>query len=252
MPINGAIFVHQISYTNKSTYTNQHMKILKYTLLLTIILGPTTLFAQDWSFEVNDIRDYHRMINHGTKVTDTYTDIEGNPYYFEDFREGSVITKDAKKYNGVFRYDLYSDQIEFKIDEDAYWIANPELVEYLKIDDRVFMFFDKDLVDSKKGYYYEILVMGECKLMKRKGVNLKPAEQAKPYVDAKPATFVDRQPQYFIQIGIAHPQKITNKKSLLELLSDKESEISKFIKKNKISASNENELIDLVNYYNSL
>lgn len=228
------------------------MKILKYALLLAITLISSTLIAQDWSIEVNDIRDYHRMINHGTKVTDTYSDIEGNPYYFEDFREGSVITKDAKKYNGEFRYDLYSDQIEFKVDEDVYWIANPELVEYLKIDDHVFMFFDKDLVDSKKGFYYEILVMGECKLLKRKGVNLKPAEQAKPYVDAKPATFVDRQSQFYIQIGIAHPQKISNKKNLLELLSDKESEISKFIKKNKISASNENELIDLVDYYNSL
>ena len=228
------------------------MRNFKYAILFLLMLAPATLFAQDWSLEINDIRDNHRMINHGAKVTNTYDAIEGNPYFFEDFREGSVITKDAKKYNGEFRYDLYADQIEFKIDEDVYWIANPELVEYLKIDDHVFMFFDKDLVDSKKGYYYEILVMGDCKLLKRKGVNLKPAEQAKPYVDAKPATFIDRQPQYYIQIGIAHPQRITNKKSLLALLSDKESEISKFIKKNKISASNEKELIDLIDYYNSL
>lgn len=202
--------------------------------------------------EVNDIRDYHRMINHGSKVSDSYVDIEGNPYFFEDFREGSVITKNGKKYNGEFRYDLYMDQIEFKLDGDVYWIANPELMEYIKIDDQVFMYYDEDLTDSKKGFYYQVLVMGECKLLYRKGINMKEAEPPKPYVDAKPATFISRKPLYYIQKGIAHPQKVSNKGDLLENLSDKEQDVSKFIKKNKISANNKDELIDLIEYYNSL
>jgi len=94
--------------------------------------------------------------------------------------------------------------------------------------------------------------MGECKLLYRKGINLKEAEPPKPYVDAKPATFIDRKPLYYIQKGIAYPQRISNKGDLLENLSDNEQEVSKFIKKNKISASNKDELIDLIEFYNSL
>lgn len=229
------------------------MKTIKKALfVLLVILTSTVLYAQDWSLEVNDIRDYHRMINQGSKVTNSYADIEGSPYFFEDFRKGSVITKNGKKYNGEFRYDLYADQIEFKLDGDVYWIANPELMEYIKIEDKLFVYYDKDLTDSKQGFYYQVLVMGECKLLYRKGINLKEAEPAKPYVDPKPATFIDRKPLYYIQKGIAYPQKVSKKGDLLENLSDKKQEVSAFIKKNKISATNKDELIDLIEYYNSL
>ena len=229
------------------------MKTIKKALFIFFVtLTSTVLYAQDWSLEVNDIRDYHRMINHGSKVTNSYADIKGSPYFFEDFRKGSVITKNGKKYNGEFRYDLYADQIEFKLDGDVYWIANPELMEYIKIDDKLFVYYDKDMTDSKNGFYYQVLVMGECKLLYRKGINLKEAEPPKPYVDAKPATFIDRKPLYYIQKGIAYPQKVSNKGDLLENLSDKKQEVSAFIKKNKISVNNKDELIDLIEFYNSL
>jgi len=229
------------------------MKTIKKALFIFFVtLTSTVLYAQDWSLEVNDIRDYHRMINHGAKVTNSYADIKGSPYFFEDFRKGSVITKNGKKYNGEFRYDLYADQIEFKLDGDIYWIANPELMEYIKIDDKLFVYYDKDMTDSKNGFYYQVLVMGECKLLYRKGINLKEAEPPKPYVDAKPATFIDRKPLYYIQKGIAYPQRVSNKGDLLENLSDKKQEVSTFIKKNKISVNNKDELINLIEFYNSL
>ena len=229
------------------------MKTIKKALsVILVILTSTVLHAQDWTMQVNDIRDYHRMINNGSKVTNSYDNIEGNPYYFEDFRKGSVITKNGKKYNGEFRYDLYADQIEFKLDGDIYWIANPELMEYIKIDGQVFVYYDKDMTDSKNGFYYQVLVMGECKLLYRKGINLKEAEPPKPYVDAKPATFIDRKPLYYIQKGIAYPQRVSNKGDLLENLSDKKQEVSTFIKKNKISVNNKDELINLIEFYNSL
>ena len=229
------------------------MKTLKNILLLFILVLPQSIIAQTWASEINDMRDYLRMINFdGSEVTDPYEDIEGNPYYYEDFRKGAVITKDSRKYIGVLRYDLYADEMEFKIDEGIYWIANPVLIEYLKIEDHVFMYFDKDIADSKKGYYFEVLVMGDCKLLLRKGVNLKEYEKAKPYTDPKPATFVDRKDLFYLQKGIAYPTKITNKKSLEDYLSDKSQEVKKFMKKNKISAGNISELTNLIQYYNSL
>lgn len=228
------------------------MRTLKNSLLLFILVLPQGIIAQDWETQINDIRDYHRMVSSGTKVTNTYSVIAGNPYYFKDFRKGAVITKDGRKYNGVLRYDLYADQMEFKIDGDIFWIANPVLIEYLKIGGNVFMYFDKDIADSKKGHYFEVLVMGDCKLLLRKGVNLKEAEEAKPYTDPKPATFVDRKDLFFLQKGIAYPTRITNKKSIEDYLSDKSQEVSKFMKKNKISTGNISELTNLIQYYNSL
>ena len=238
-------------YTINFLFAN--MKTLKNILLLFILVLPHSIIAQTWAYEVNELKDYLRVLNvHADKVTDIYKDIEGNPYYFEDFKEGAVITKDNRKFTGVLRYDLYADEMEFKINEDIYWIAYPVLIEYLKIEDHVFMYFDKDIADSKKGHYFEVLVMGDCKLLLRKGVNLKEAEEAKPYTDPKPAIFIDRKDLFYLQKGIAYPTRITNKKSIEDYLSDKSQEVSKFMKKNKISAGNKSELTNLIQYYNSL
>ncbi|MCD6598004.1 MAG: hypothetical protein J7L04_09970 [Bacteroidales bacterium] len=228
--------------------------IFSYSLLVLLLL-PSILNGQIWQTELNDLRDITTLFNrdmNDNKVQNNYINIEGSPYLFDDFRKGEVLLKDGKLFKGEFRYDKYVDQVEFKVKQGNFWIANPSYIDYVKIDTTLMLFIQKDIEQPDKGSYYIILVSGKIQLILKKGSILQSAEDPKPYIDAKPAKFLDRKDLYYLLNESNTPIRITSKKVLINELSDKSSEISKFIKSNKISYKKEEDLIYLINYYISL
>ena len=82
----------------------------------------------------------------------------------------------------------------------------------------------------------------------KKGVILNDPVTAKPYVDAKPAEFVDRKDFYYILLENQEPVKITSKQKLLELFPGKTKEMKNYLK--KISLNKEEDLVKLVKWEN--
>ncbi len=231
------------------------MRIFFSYSLLVLLLLPSILNGQIWQTELNDLRDITTLFNRDmsdNKVQNNYISIEGSPYLFDDFRKGEVLLKDGKLFKGEFRYDKYADQVEFKVKQGNFWIANPAYIDYVKIDTTLMLFIQKDIEQPDKGSYYVVLVSGKIQLILKKGSILQSAEDPKPYVDAKPAKFLNRKDLYYLLNESNTPVRITSKKVLINELSDKSSEISKFIKSNKISYKKEEDLIYLINYYISL
>ncbi len=229
-------------------------KIFLYSLLALLLL-PASSNGQQWQTELNDLRDITTLFNRDmsdSEVKNNYISIEGSPYLFDDFRKGEVLLKDGKLFNGEFRYDKYADQVEFKVKQGNFWIAYPSSIDYVKIDTTRLVFIQKDIEKPNEGSYYVVLVADKIQLLLKKGSILQSAEDPKPYVDAKPAKFLDRKDLYYLLDKSNTPIRITSKKILINKLSDKSSEISKFIKSNKISYKKEEDLIYLINYYISL
>lgn len=213
------------------------------------------LGAQEWEQNLNDLRDLTRFYNkdfNNLEVKNNYSSIEGSPFLYNDFRKGEVALKNGNIFRGEFRYDKYADQVEFKVKQGIYWVANPDLVDYIKIDSIYLIFVSKNTEHPDKGSYYEVLVAGKCYLLLKEGVILQSAELPKPYTDAKPAKFIKRKNLYYFLVDKNIPVRISSKKTISEVLSDKSSEISAFIRKNKLSYKKEKDLIRIVNYYNSL
>ena len=182
----------------------------------------------------------------------SYSTIEGTPYLSENFKPGEVYTKDSILYKAPLRYNIYADEIEFKIDDIIYWIAVPQNIVHVKIDESVFIYIHTGEKKNKKGSYYELLVGGKCKLLLKRNIAFFEAEAVKAYVEAKPAQFREMNDTYFLQFNNGIPQVITNMKSVKNTLSEKSSDISKYIKKDKISIKKKDDLIKLVRYCNSL
>jgi len=78
------------------------------------------------------------------------------------------------------------------------------------------------------------------------------ATKAAPYKDPEPPKFVAKPDTYYLKIGQKAAVKIENKKGLIELFPDHKKEVAAFIKQNQTKLNKPEELIALVEYYNSL
>ena len=203
--------------------------------------------------QLEDLADKVRLLkSRPSGQQKTNTGIEGTPYLSEDFKPGEVYTKDSVMYKGPLRFNTYANEIEFIADDIVYWIAEPQKVIHAKIEKSTFVYIQPEGTGNDKGTYYELLVDGECKLLLKRNTEFLEAEPAKPYIDAKPARFQMMKDTYFLQIDNALPQSITNMKSIKNVISEKSSDISKYIKKEKISVKEKDDLIKLIKYCNSL
>ena len=203
--------------------------------------------------QLEDLADKVRLLKARSSLQHkTNTEIEGTPYLSEDFKSGEVYTNDSILYKGPLRYNIYANEIEFIESDIVYWIAEPQKVIYVKIEKSTFIYIQPGGKKNEKGTYYELLVDGKCKLLLKRNTELIEAEPAKPYIDAKPARFMKLNDTYILQINNGLPQSIVNKKSIENAFSEKSSFISKYIKKEKISTKEKDDLIKLVKYCNSL
>jgi hypothetical protein len=67
-----------------------------------------------------------------------------------------------------------------------------------------------------------------------------------------PAKFSKSPDAYFYRVGNGELQEVDNIKDMIASFPDKQEEVKQFAKKEKISPKNEDELVKLVRYYNSL
>jgi len=203
--------------------------------------------------EIMDLTTKVRILKRLTsRQQNSYSNIEGTPYLFEDFKPGEIYTIDNILYKGPLRYDIYADEIEFKANDIVYCIAEPQKIVYVKIEKSTFIYIHPDEKENIKGSFYELLVEGEVQLLLKRNTAFLKAEAAKPYTDPKPNRLERMNDIYFLLIDKGLPQLITSKKSIINALSEKNSDISRYIKKQKISTREKGDLIKLVMYYNSL
>ena len=97
--------------------------------------------------------------------------------------------------------------------------------------------------------FYQVLSDGETALLKRLA---KRVAEVKPYGSATTIKTIEEvQSYYIIKNGL--PVKVKkDKKTMLAMLGDYNSELLAFIKENKLTLKAETDLVSVMNYYNSL
>jgi hypothetical protein len=185
-------------------------------------------------------------------------EVKGSPYETESFQPGTVSNKklnDIKSF--YFRYNIFNDIMEMKesqLDEDLYGLIK-SLNIYTKILGKEYHYeiYTKDNKKSTDEGYFILISKGEkVSLYLRKTktfIDAKPAKDT--FRKAEKATFKDFE-DYYYKTGRVLILLPTKKKGLLEVLSDHETEIKKYIKEEKINLKNERDLIKLMNYYGTL
>lgn len=178
--------------------------------------------------------------------------VEGSMYLFDDFTDGKVVLADNTTMDDQkLRYNIYYRQMQFIRDEDTLAFANPDEIDYLTLNDRLFIYteFTKDgeIADD----YFEVLVDNDCRLLYRRMVKYHIAPDEESGKDSK-EVFINCC-EFYIKKGEQPAIKVAlTKKSVLCAFKDKEQEVSAFIKSNRLKMKSKEDLMMVIKFYNSL
>lgn len=182
----------------------------------------------------------------------------GSPYLYKDFTVAKISATPSEIYN--IRYNAYTDEIEVKVEEDKVQNFNKNIsnVVITFLNDNL-KFTPLNYIDVKngliRGYFISLTETNQkVKLFSKKQVKYFDAKPARTSYDVdKPAEFKNMSDTYFVSIKGAYARELpSNKKDIAELFPENSKDVLEFIKKNKIKTSREADLIQLINYVNSL
>lgn len=187
-----------------------------------------------------------------------YQGVKGSPYVFEEFRQGEVFLKTKNKvaiqelnYNCFENELVYMDpstkvtRLLNKLQVDLFTIHNGE---------EVLNFVPLILEESTEPIFAEVLYNQGSIVYKVYGKDWLKANYQDVYsADRRYDEFVDKYDLYFLKKGdqvLYRARK--SKKHLIAAFAGHEKEISSFIKSNKLDLKEDESLVSLLRYYDSL
>ena len=226
------------------------MKILRLLALIAMASLTQSSFAQAGT-TFNEAGGLERSVVTNARKAETAT---GSQYFSEVFVPANVKDKGIT----LIRYNAYTDQIEYKNNLDKVSPLPSEKDVIITTTDKrnAFEYLDytTDENENISGYLNLISNNDKVKIYSRLRVFLQDAtEPTSGYTTYKPANYKKASTKYFIRIKeksvVALP---TRKKDLISMFPGKDKEIAAFIKENKISLSEEEDLKKLGEYLNTL
>ena len=152
----------------------------------------------------------------------------------------------------MIRYNIYEDHMEFQQGESIYALKPEKSVDKVLLGVQVFVVAEYPFKGKSKFGYLQLLDSGKVSLMAKKGIDLsQPQEPSAMKYTITPAKFTRTADIYYYKIG-KDVMKVESVKKIIASLPDHQEEVSKFVKENDISVKNEQELVKLVKFYNSL
>lgn len=175
-------------------------------------------------------------------------DVIGNPYSNLNFLSATIgDSQDSLP----IRYDAYIDQVETLIDDKVYELPKSEKFSTLKFkgSNITIIYLKED-----NGYFFR-LVDGKNQLLKKEKIKIqviKPSIEPNSTIKDGYSKFERVNPTYFIKTEKNLIKIPKNEKELINYFPEQKSEIENFIKTNKIKIKQEESMIKLVKFLNTL
>lgn len=239
------------------------MKSLRLLPITLLFAFTTTTFAQiDGSprqFETtSQIYDQlFKIMNTREKIPYEidWNNVQGSPYLDENYKLAKLYVGDTSYGNIMMRFNTYTNEIEL------YPREGKESEALMKLDDSKIVYEDTTIEifeftneegATKKGYFVVLSDQDDVKLLLRKKCVFSPNEKAQTANQAdRKAKFTQYDYFYIVQNGEL-TQVDPRKKDIIELFPQKEKEIKKYIKAQKLKLKNADDFAKLINYVATL
>lgn len=182
-----------------------------------------------------------------------YAEITGNPYLNPQFREGSLMISDGTILdNCLFRYNMFTDQIEYLSEDVVYEVSPKSKVKRATTSNLTLVFLTPKINGKQQEGYFEVLLDGKITVYKKYSVKFIPPIPASPYDESRSAHFGLPENTFYVANSSGGFEIVKTKKGLVKFLVNKKSEVSGFISESGLSVNNESDLLKIVRFYNSL
>lgn len=188
-----------------------------------------------------------------------YPDVKGSPFYYDDWKNSSIVFKDGKQFNDVkLKVNLYTHEFV------CLSAANSEITLKDGIVNRVVLYDTNELRHAtihvfasgmpfvEKDTTYPILeVLAEGKAILFSMVKKKISRSSDALSMGEQKEFVSSEALYVFQNGELKKCG-KNAEFYTSLFADKKDQVAEFIKLGKLKCRNPEEARLVINYYNSL
>ena len=178
--------------------------------------------------------------------------VKGTPYLDETYVTAEIAFANNTRTVPV-RYNVYRDLMEYQQNGQALVLDPSATIKRVSLGAETFVVEKYDADGKVVPGYFALLDTGKVALYSKKGVKFVPARKGAAMDGSdQPAEFRRTPDTFYFKIGSGNLQEIRNMKSFIAALPDHQEEMSKYVKSEKISARNEQEIRQLIRYYNEL
>jgi hypothetical protein len=181
--------------------------------------------------------------------------VSGSPYFRDEWMKGNVVMNGAEKqYAGILlKLDLYQNEVHYQSLSGIEMIAITPIQKVVLFDtvaEQIFNFVNGQFIEASspvRGWYI-LLAEGNATLFKQIRKHL---TENKPYGSATVEQSISNTVHYYI-LYKGNFTEVKKIRDLPDLLADKKSETSDYLKNKNVSGKNESDFEDVINYFNSL
>jgi hypothetical protein len=188
-----------------------------------------------------------------TNATAASTVVKGTPYLDETYVKGTILFATNTR-TVPLRYNAYKDLMEFQADGQARVLDPSTTIKKVNFGETTFV-VEKYVNDKgvKKYGYFTLLDTGKVSLFSKKTVKFTPGMKGRALDGGdQPAEYRRNPDEFYFKVDGGEMVEIKSIKAMVAAFPDKQDELLSFAKKEKISPRDEEELVKLVKYYNSL
>ena len=232
-----------------SLYLTMKISHLSLIFLSLILFNRKSVYAQNAGVYINDVS--------GFPIRPATTDeISGTNYLNKDWQLGSVTVQNGKTYkNMLVKLDLLNHKFVFKgdkgetmgfVDPVAQVILDPTSLNT----NPVILRNGFNGADVNPNDYLQVMTDGNVVLLKKMSIIIKEVKEYNSAVTEK--SYVNKSSYYIAQKDKPLQSLALNKKGILNVLTAHGKEVEQYINDNKINFKKDEDIIKVINYYNSL
>lgn len=211
-----------------------------------LFLGTYFVFAQNIRIEMPP--GYNKII-----MGDEIPGKVGSPYLNEAWLPGTILLKNGKKIEGLkYRYCVYNKEMQYQVKNVDYAIGAPDSLKEIQIGQKLFVYLSFADGNKHEKDFFEVLVQGKVNLLVRYIIVIIPANYNKALDVGDKNDEITIKETYYIQKDAELPFLIDKRgENVTRVMADRANDVKEFTSKEHISFKKKNDLIRLVNYYNS-
>jgi hypothetical protein len=224
-------------------------------LFLMVYITSHTIFGQDKIIINRSLEDFASEMRFvGSTPGRSYTKFEGSEYLDENFVNGQILTLNAECFKDIpMRYNAFIDNIEVRLHNgNMYDLTDPAQIFQILLNKNVLVYTDYLSTDEiRKGFLF-LLYDGDSKLYRRNYKTYKEGTPSNGIIPEIPSKIVDKPKEYYIKIGNEIPRIFNSKKDLLDIMNSHASEMDDFLKRERTKLNQDDDLIKVLTYFDSL
>lgn len=203
-------------------------------------------------FDISSSGGRGQIIDLGRKAN-IKENVNGSPYLVDTYLP--VKLSNYENENISVRYNAADDEMEFNKGGQVFYVPKSDdlKIKFLNSGKEYHYTPYTDKGNATSGYLILLSESEKVSLYKKEQIKFVPAkEAANSYDMGRPAEYKKADDSFFIEVNGAIENFPKNKKELIKKFSNKEKEISEFLKQNKTSFSREVDLVQLTKFLGTL